>query len=176
MFDALLAIGEREAEEGEGTGGMLKRENVIETVHRYRGGNLLRLALQAIDNVTDFYLDIRGIKRNYLVSSIRFEGTDEERRLLEEIMDGNGGEETPVETVFRRSTRRVLRRAMGEAHKGLDLLVRAGFNLDRSRSVPLIRFMLEVRGVKGLLPLLPKSGKSSAFLWGGDTLPALKVS
>ncbi|MGZ4928860.1 MAG: hypothetical protein ACXV76_11415, partial [Halobacteriota archaeon] len=102
IFEAMALIGEEEATEEGGISSILPPAEILSSVHMYKGGNLLRLAfvaprilekehsaeleqvdrgiysigmaLQVIDDLTDFYSDIRRQNHNYLVSSIYFEG------------------------------------------------------------------------------------------------------
>ena len=116
LLDALVPIGEEEATEEKGVLSILPPEEILDQVHRHKGGNLLRLAfvaprlietdlrdrleqadrgtyhigmaLQLIDDVTDFYDDLRDRRHNYLVSSIRFEGSAGEKARLETFLAG----------------------------------------------------------------------------------------
>ncbi|MFO0753235.1 MAG: hypothetical protein U0411_07930 [Thermodesulfovibrionales bacterium] len=195
IFSALVPIGEREAGEEGREIEILPPDELLSSIHMYRGGNLLRLAfiaprilekdsrpalekadegvyriglaLQVIDDLTDFYEDIRGQKNNYLVSFISFEGTEKEKRSLEGILEERGRAGAPVETLFSASVAEVMERAIGEALQGFALLAGAGFWLDRRQALDLIRFLFRVRGVGSLLRLLPENDEISSTLTGG---------
>ena len=182
IFEALVPIGAEEASEEGGVHVVLSPEEIMSSVHVHKGGNLLRLAfvaprlietdcapaiaqadqgvfrigmaLQAIDDLTDFYDDIRDRRHNYLVSSIIHEGTAEERRRCEALLAGKG-DETPVEEAYAASVSRVMGRAVGEALGGFELLAEAGFWLDRRKALELIRYLFKLRSVARLLTLLP---------------------
>lgn len=188
ILDALVPIGEEEATEEKGVHAILPPEQILEEVHLHKGGNLLRLAfvaprlvetglrdrlemadrgtfrigmaLQSIDDVTDFYDDLRDRRHNYLVSSIRFEGSVAEKTRLEAFLAGRGGP-APVEENYAGSVERVLGGAVGEALNGFDELAEAGFWLDRRQALTLIRYLFRLRGVGRLLPLL-SSGLAEA--------------
>jgi hypothetical protein len=185
IFRAMVPIGEEEATEEGGVSEILPPEEILVSVHMYKGGNLLRLAmvaprllekdsaalleqadrgiyrigmaLQVIDDLTDFYEDIRGRRHNYLVSSVRYEGLPEERRLLEDALAEKGQAPTEVAEAYRDSTARVMRRAIGEALAGFGLLESSGFPLTRRQALELIRYLFRLRGVGHLLDLLPRS-------------------
>jgi hypothetical protein len=121
-----------------------------------RGVFRIGLALQVIDDLTDFYDDLRDRHHNYLASTIHHEGSEEERRRLEPAMAGEGGQ-PPIETAFAESVQRTMGRAVGEALHGFDLLARAGFWLSRPQALELIKYLFRLRQVGHLLPLLPES-------------------
>ncbi|MGZ4894301.1 MAG: class 1 isoprenoid biosynthesis enzyme [Halobacteriota archaeon] len=184
IFEALVLIGEEEATEEGGISRILPPAEILSSVHMYKGGNLLRLAfvaprilekelsaeleqvdkgvysigmaLQVIDDLTDFYSDIRRQNHNYLVSSIYFEGTATERKKLEVILVDEAAETLPIEKQFAESVSRVMERAIGEALMGFDRLHDAGYWINRSEALDLIEFLFKVRGVTHLLSLLPK--------------------
>jgi hypothetical protein len=184
ILDALVPIGEEEATEEGGVTQLLTPEEIISQIHRHKGGNLLRLAfvapllvetgrrervemaargvfriglaLQVIDDLTDFYDDLRDRRHNYLVSTIHHEGSAEERHLLEPAMKG-AGKHPPIETAYADSVQRTMGRAVGEALHGFDLLARAGFWLSRPQALELIKYLFRLRQAGHLLPLLPES-------------------
>ena len=183
LLDALVPIGEEEATEEKGVLSILPPAQILDQVHRHKGGNLLRLAfvaprlietdlhdrleqadrgtyhigmaLQSIDDVTDFYDDLRDRRHNYLVSSIRFEGSAAEKGRLEAFLAGRGSP-APVQEAYAASTERVLGRAVQEALAGFDQLAAAGFWLNRQQALRLIRYLFRLRGVGHLLPLLAR--------------------
>jgi hypothetical protein len=192
VFDAMIPIGAEEASEEGGVDEIITPSEILSSVHMYKGGNLLRLAfvaprlvekeladpleqadrgtyrigmaLQVIDDLTDFYCDIRDRRHNYLVSSIHFEGTPLERERLNRLMSGDDQGRPSTELAFSQSVQRVMERAIGEALAGFDLLHGAGFWIDRRLALILIRHLFRLRGVPNLLSLLPKRGSYSITL------------
>jgi hypothetical protein len=184
ILDALVPIGEEEATEEGGVSQLLTPGDIITQIHRHKGGNLLRLAfvapllvetgrrerveladrgvfriglaLQVIDDLTDFYADLRDRRHNFLASTIHHEGRDEERQRLALIM-GGGTDAPAIEEAFTDSVSRTMGRAVGEALHGFDLLAQAGFWLNRPQALELIKSLFRLRQVGHLLPLLPES-------------------
>lgn len=200
IFDAMIPIGEEEATEEGGVREILPPDQILSSIHMYKGGNLLRLAfvtprlvektlvapleqadrgvyrigmaLQVIDDLTDFYSDIRDSRHNYLVSSIRFEGSTAERERLDRLLVGDDLGRPSIELAFAQSVQRVMERAIGEALAGFDLLHGAGFWIDRRLALILIRYLFRLRGVPNLLALLPKKTDFTLSLDGGRNFPA----
>jgi hypothetical protein len=184
IFEAMVLIGEEEATEEGGVSRILLPAEILSSVHMYKGGNLLRLAfvaplilekglscelekvdrgiysigmaLQVIDDLTDFYSDIRRQSHNYLVSSVYFEGNASERKKLDAIFLGEHSAALPIEKEFPESVSRVMERAIGEALTGFDKLHDAGYWINRSQALGFIKYLFKLRGVKNLLPLLPE--------------------
>ena len=184
LFAALVPIGAEEACEEGGISTILTPDEILSSVHMYKGGKLLCLAfvaplllekerssslvlaekgiysigmaLQIIDDLTDLYEDIRDKNHNYLVSAIHHTGTDREQALLTELrlFPGAGGEQ-PIELLFETSVRRVMKTAIGEALHGFDILQQAGYWLSRRNGYKLIRYLFRLRGVENLLPFFP---------------------
>lgn len=182
IFDSMVPIGAEEASEEGGINEILHPSEILSSVHMYKGGNLLRLAfvtpkivekhldarlnqvdegvyhigmaLQVIDDLTDFHDDLRDRRHNYLVSSIHHEGKAAEKRVLGEIIEGRN-QDAPIEQLFAASVHRVMNRAIGEALAGFDLLHKAGFWIDRQLAFGLIRQLFRLRRVANLLALLP---------------------
>ena len=183
LFRALVPIGAEEAQEEGGVDDILPPAEILSSVHRYKGGKLLCLslvaplfletehrrrlqlaengiysigmALQVIDDLTDFYEDLRVRHHNYLVSWVACKGSEAERKALDLALQERGGSGPAIEELFPDSLRLVLEQAVGEALKGFDLLAQAGFWLDRPGAMTLIRALFHLRGVRQLLALLP---------------------
>jgi hypothetical protein len=183
IFQAMVPIGEEEASEEKGVAAILPPEEILKSVHMYKGGNLLRLsfvaprlvekglfapletadggvyrigmALQVIDDLTDFYDDLRDRRHNYLLSSIHHEGTPEERQILDRLLAERPATGAPVAELFRDSIGRVMHRAIGEALAGFAALEEAGFWLNRRDALRLVRHLFRLRGVGELLALWP---------------------
>jgi len=195
IFQAMVPIGEEEATEEGGVHEILSPQEILESIHVHKGGNLLRLAfvaprlveqelfipleeadlgiyriglaLQVIDDLTDFYEDIADRRHNYLVSSIRFEGTAAEQQQLQALFDGEI-EKNPVEDLYQESVRRVMHRAIGEALAGFSQLETSGFWLGRKDALRLIRYLFRLRGVGKLLALWPPDNHFVLTLEVGD--------
>ncbi|BCR06347.1 hypothetical protein DESUT3_34160 [Desulfuromonas versatilis] len=187
IFTAMVPIGEEEATEEGGVRQVLPPEEILASVHMYKGGNLLRLAfvapllieaslreplakadrgiygigmaLQVIDDLTDFYDDLRDRRHNYLVSSVQHEGSAAERGRLDQLLRGENSAQSPIDRAFAESASRVMQRAIGEALDGFDRLHEAGFWLTRPRALELIRYLFRLRGVGHLLRLLPADAR-----------------
>lgn len=182
LFQAIVPIGAEEAQEEGGIKEIIAPAEVLKTVHVYKGGKLLCLAfiaplflensrrdqlsladsgifsigiaLQLIDDLTDFHEDILAANHNYLVSAIFHNGSTQEKSHLTRIM-GEKDCSAPVEQTFPDIIRQVTREAVSEAVYGFEQLRTAGFWFDRQQAYELIRHLFELRGVKYLLPLFP---------------------
>ncbi len=177
LIQALLPIGEEEASEEAGLAGVLTPEEVLRKVHLHKGGNLLRLAfvapgrletslhqrlaraeegvfslgmaLQVIDDLTDFFEDRHRGHPNYLHSWIYHRGPADERTRLESASGR-------ITELFPQSVTAVMRQAIGEALYGFRCLSEAGFKISPAEAFRLIRFLFHIRGVGELLAVLPK--------------------
>lgn len=185
VFRAMVPIGAEEASEEQGVPGILPPSEILSSVHMYKGGNLLRLAfvaplllekdlqdpleridrgiysiglaLQTIDDLTDFYDDQGKQRHNYLLSSIHHEGSPDERQRLDHLRSGRALESIPIEKAYRESVSRVMGRAIGEALRGFQLLHEAGFWVTTPQAFALIKQLFRLRGVASLLALLPEN-------------------
>jgi len=184
IFDAMVPIGEEEASEENGVSGILPPSEILSSVHMHKGGNLLRLAfvaprileedlavelgqvdrgiysigmaLQVIDDLTDFSIDIMKRHHNYLVSSIYFEGSPLEKTKLAHLLDGRTAPPAQIEKDYAQSVSRVMERAVGEALAGFNSLYETGYGITRVQAMGIIRYLFRLRGVKNLLTLLPE--------------------
>lgn len=183
LFKAIVPIGAEEAQEEGGVKEIITPAAVLATVHMYKGGKLLCLsfvapllleppefqarlacadqgifhigvALQLIDDLTDFYEDIRADNHNYLVSSIFHQGTAEEQRQLQAIL-ANPVDGPAIETTFPATLRQVMAKAVSEALRGFARLQEAGYWLNQQQAYDLVRQLFVLRGVKQLLPFFP---------------------
>lgn len=157
LMTRMARIGELEGSEEGGVDEIPRPGEMVERVHRVRGGALFALAFvapgvlesgevarrleeaegavarlgtafQIVDDLTDFEFDVGRRSHNLLVSQIRHRGTPEERSALERVWR----EETEpasdmVEGAFRASARRVLERAYDEAEAAFRGLSDLGF-------------------------------------------------
>lgn len=184
LFAALVPIGAEEAQEEGGVRTILPPEKILSTVHMYKGGKLLCLAfvapllvestcrrellfaeqgiysigiaLQLIDDLTDFYEDISHANHNYLVSSIAHRGTAEEKAALEKALRQNDRQGPAIESQYRNSVALIMEETIGEALHGFALLEHAGFRINRRQAYDLIKNLFILRGVKQLLPFFPQ--------------------
>ena len=181
LFRAIVPIGAEEASEEGGVSTILPPEKILSSVHMYKGGRLLCLAfvaprlleselaaplataekgvydigmaLQMIDDLTDFYEDLRAGNHNYLVSTIAHRGGEKERAFLEQARERGSG--PAVEEGCAASVAAVMAEAVGEALTGFARLEEAGFWLDQKQALGLIRQLFVLRGVQRLLPFFP---------------------
>jgi hypothetical protein len=184
IFNSIVPIGAEEAGEEGGVRNILKPAEILSSVHKYKGGKLLCLAfvapgiievelldsvrqaeqgvfsigmaLQVIDDITDFYNDIRDSRHNYLVSAIYHEGQDHEKEHLMEFLAGKTTEMVAVEKLYGKTLGRVMEQALGEALAGFEMLEKAGYWLNRHNAISLIHSIFHLRGVKYLLDFLPE--------------------
>lgn len=183
LFSALVPIGAEEAMEEGGVTEILRPDAILKSVHMYKGGKLLclafvaplvletdktemlqqadrgiysiGLALQVIDDLTDFYDDIRDQRHNYLLSVVYHEGNADERNALVRFLENRNNTSPAIENQYKDSVKIVMERAIGEAVKGFDLLASAGYWLERKSALRIIRQLFRLRGVKNLLPFFP---------------------
>ncbi len=117
------------------------------------------MALQLIDDLTDFYEDIAGRNHNYLISSIYHEGSEAERASLDRVLKHRAPEGPQVHLLYRESVSRVMDHAIGRALSGFALLEQAGFWIRQDTAMTLMCHLFRLRGVGHLLALLPKKGR-----------------
>jgi hypothetical protein len=121
-----------------------------------KGSTASGLALQIIDDLTDFNEDIHSENHSYLVSSIfHFCSKREKERLLEAISN-NIIREDVVEKHYPESVRQVMSEAIQEALYDFSQLEDAGYWFNRGQAIQLIRNLIVLRGVKRLLPFFPE--------------------
>ncbi len=185
IFRDMVPIGAEEAMEEGGVTTVLTPAEILKSVHMYKGGKLLCLsfaapallekelqhllkpaqsgvyrigmALQVIDDITDFYEDIENANHNYMLSAVHHEGSKSEQQILAAIMTGENVESSPVEEIFRDTLETVMARAIGEAVSGFSDLATAGYWFNQKQAIRIIRFLFQVRGVGRLLPFFPKN-------------------
>lgn len=184
LFEALVPIGAEEAQEEGGVRTILPPDKILSTVHMYKGGKLLCLAfvapqlvesafrlelrwaeqgiysigiaLQLIDDLTDFYEDISHANHNYLVSSIAHRGTREEKAALDKALHQTDREYPAIESQYTNTVALIMEETIGEALHGFALLEQAGFRVNRRQAYDLIKNLFILRGVKQLLPFFPR--------------------
>jgi hypothetical protein len=151
----MAEIGTLEGSEEGGVDGIPTPGDMIEKVHRIRGGALFALAFaapsvleagelagkmeraeaavarlgtafQIVDDLTDFEFDVGRKSHNLLASRITHHGTDEERAALERFWTGHPVPEGVVEDLFRASARAVLEDAYREGRASFADLAELG--------------------------------------------------
>lgn len=183
LFDAIVPIGAEEAQEEGGVHQILSPAEILSTVHIYKGGKLLCLAfvapllveeslqekltlaqsgiynigiaLQLIDDLTDFYEDIAHSNHNYLVSCIHHLGSDNEKRCLGQALHSVKPSGKAIEEQYPKSVELVMAESIGQAMYGFELLENAGFWVNRNQAYELIKSLFVLRGVRHLLPFFP---------------------
>ena len=176
LLSRMAAIGELEGSEEGGVDVDLPPDEMVERVHRVRGGALFELAFvaprhakgapsaevldraesaisrlgtafQIVDDLTDFEFDLSRGSHNLLVAEIQHTGTDEMRRALARYRTEGVVPDGAVEGEFLPAARRVLDRGREEAHASLVALHEMGFWLEPRLSDELVRAIVGLDGV-----------------------------
>ena len=156
LLNRMAEIGELEGSEEGGVPDIPSPDEMVQRVHRVRGGALFALAFvapnlleegevarafreaepavarlgtafQIVDDLTDFEFDLGRRSHNLLVSQIHHAGTEGEREALEGLWSGEPVPEGIVEGLFRSSARTVLERAYREAEMAFEGLSELGY-------------------------------------------------
>lgn len=190
LLDLMARIGELEGSEEGGVEEIPTPDEMVESVHRVRGGALFALsfvaprileegaqaevmaraepsisrlgtAFQIVDDLTDFEFDLSRRSHNLLVSEIRHHGSVEERTALDLLWErGAAPEGGMVEGVFRQSARRVLERAYGEARTSFRELGELGFWIPPVLADEIVRAIVGLDGVARMEALSTGTGES----------------
>lgn len=177
LLDRMAAIGTLEGSEEGGVEEIPAPEEMVEAVHRVRGGALFSLAFvgpsvleegargeavaraepavarlgtafQIVDDLTDFEFDLARRSHNLLTSQIHHHGTGEEREALERLRDGSEEPaEGMVEARFRTSARAVLERAYAEARASFRALRELGHWFDPELADDVVHAIVGLDGV-----------------------------
>ena len=177
LMTRMAEIGELEGSEEGGVEEIPPPAEMVERVHRVRGGALFALAFvapriletgavgrslseaepavarlgtafQIVDDLTDFEFDLGRRSHNLLVSQIRHHGDEEERAALSRIWSGEDGAEAGmVEGVFRGSARAVLERAYEEARAAFGALSDLGFWFPPALADEVVHAIVGLEGV-----------------------------
>ena len=176
LLSRMAAIGALEGSEEDGIEEILDVDEMIERVHRVRGGALFELALvaprhieglatpdvlmqvekgiarlgtafQIVDDLTDLEFDLTHRRQNLLVAQIHYRGDVDERASLVQLRESRVAPPRSVETLFRHSATRVLSRASDEARQGLEELQAVGFWFPPVLATPLVRAIVGLDGV-----------------------------
>jgi hypothetical protein len=186
LFRALLEIGLEEAGEEGGVDEIIEPRRVLAEVHTQKGGNLLRLAfvaprlierdketterlmladrgvfsigmaLQCIDDITDIKIDLKDRRHNYLVSLIWHEGSKSEKQRLKEMVKRPDKIESISDT-FGNTVAQAVQYAIAEAVRGFRVLEGAGFWIDASYAINLLKILFRLRGVSELVRFFPEN-------------------
>ena len=176
LLDRMASIGTLEGSEEGGVKEIPPPDEMVETVHRVRGGALFALAFvapsvlekggvgeklaeaeaaisqlgtafQIVDDLTDFEFDVRRKSHNLLVSLIHHLGSQPERAALRKFWTGEKAPPDVVEAVFRDSARAVLERAYAEARASFKGLEELGFWFESELAEDVVRAIVGLDGV-----------------------------
>lgn len=176
LLDRMASIGVLEGSEEGGVDGIPHPDEMVEAVHRVRGGALFALAFaapavledgelgekmaaaevaiaqlgtafQIVDDLTDFEFDAGRRSHNLLISQIHHEGSAEERAALAPIREGAAVPDRAVEGVFRDSARAVLERAYAESRTAFLGLEALGHWFDPGLAEPVVHAIVGLDGV-----------------------------
>jgi len=176
LMTRMAEIGALEGSEEGGVDEIPTPDEMVERVHRVRGGALFALAFvapevleegetaraveearpavarlgtafQIVDDLTDFEFDLGRRSHNLLVSQVHHHGTAAEREALRELRRGaNPGPDT-VEEEFRSSARAVLERAYDEARGAFSGLAGLGFWFPEDLAGEVVHAIVGLEGV-----------------------------
>jgi hypothetical protein len=183
----MARIGELEGSEEGGVEEIPTPEEMIESVHRVRGGALFALsfvaprileegaqaevmsraepsisrlgtAFQIVDDLTDFEFDLGRRSHNLLVSEIHHRGTEAEREALRRLLEGGSPTTGMVEGVFSRSARIVLEMAYVEARTSFRELGELGFWVPVELADQIVRAIVGLEGVARMDAIVSVAG------------------
>ncbi|NJD18851.1 MAG: class 1 isoprenoid biosynthesis enzyme [Gemmatimonadetes bacterium] len=176
LLDRMASIGRLEGSEEGGVDEVPTPEEMVEGVHRVRGGALFALAFaapsvleegemavrfaaaepavarlgtafQIVDDLTDFEFDLGRRSHNLLASQVFHHGSEAEKAALARFRDGEPVAPGVVESLFRGSARAVLERAYGEARASFRALAELGHWLDPALSDEVVHAIVGLDGV-----------------------------
>jgi len=176
LLDRMASIGTLEGSEEGGVAEIPPPDEMVETVHRVRGGALFALAFvapsvleggdmaerlpraeaaiaqlgtafQIVDDLTDFEFDVGRRSHNLLVSQIHHRGSGPERAELRNFWNGAPVPAGVVEGLFRDSARAVLERANAETRASLEGLRDLGFWLETELAEEIVLAIVGLDGV-----------------------------
>jgi hypothetical protein len=182
LLSRMAAIGSLEGSEEGGVDGVIEPEQMIEQVHRVRGGALFELAFiaprllgtavdaellaraqraisklgtafQIVDDLTDFEFDYNRGSHNLLVAQITHRGAAEERARLAALGAAPAGGGDIVSGLFAESARAVVERGEDEAKRALEELRALGFWFPTELSHELVRAIVGLDGVERMRTL-----------------------
>ncbi|MGD8729836.1 MAG: class 1 isoprenoid biosynthesis enzyme, partial [Gemmatimonadota bacterium] len=176
LLNRMAEIGTLEGSEEGGVDDIPPPDEMVETVHRVRGGALFALAFtapsileegevgskleaaeravaqlgtafQIVDDLTDFEFDVGRRTHNLLVAQIHHEGSGPERAAFREFWTGKAMETGDVEHLFGGSARSVLERAYSEARASFKGLEGLGFWFEPALADDVVRAIVGLDGV-----------------------------
>ena len=176
LLDRMASIGKLEGSEEGGVDEVPTPDQMVERVHRVRGGALFALAFvapgviesgetarrfaaaepavarlgtafQIVDDLTDFEFDLGRRSHNLLTSQILHHGTRGEKAALARFRDGDPVGDGVVESLFRDSARAVLERAYEEARASFRALADLGHWLDPDLADEVVHAIVGLDGV-----------------------------
>jgi len=178
LLDRMAHIGTLEGSEEGGVSDIPTPEQMVDAVHRVRGGALFALAFvapstlergevgrklaqaevavaqlgtafQIVDDLTDFEFDLGRRSHNLLVSQIHHCGSQEERATLDRLLgDGAGPSGDLVEQHFKESARAVLERAYAETRASFTGLASLGFWLQPELAEDVVHAIVGLDGTR----------------------------
>jgi hypothetical protein len=172
----MASIGRLEGSEEGGVDEVPTPEDMVERVHRVRGGALFALAFaapsvleegdlaakfiaaepavarlgtafQIVDDLTDFEFDLGRRSHNLLTSQVFHHGSEAERSALERFRAGEAVAPGVVETLFLDSARTVLRLAYAEARASFRGLSELGHWLEPALADEVVHAIVGLDGV-----------------------------
>ena len=176
LLDRMASIGTLEGSEEGGVDDIPPPDEMVNAVHRVRGGALFALAFtgptvleqgevgrkleaaeravaqlgtafQIVDDLTDFEFDVGRRSHNLLVAQIHHRGSGAERAAFRPFWAGQDMEAGDVEALFADSARAVLERAYGEARASFKGLRDVGFWFDPDLADDVVRAIVGLDGV-----------------------------
>jgi hypothetical protein len=176
LLDRMAAIGALEGSEEGGVREIPPPDEMVEAVHRIRGGALFALAFvapgvlengpvrerlrgaeaaiaqlgtafQIVDDLTDFEVDVRRRSHNLLAAEAYHRGSPAESAALRRFWMGRKVPGEVVEIHFRDSARAVLERAYQEARASLQGLQALGFWLEPELAEEVVHAIVGLDGV-----------------------------
>jgi len=176
LLNRMAAIGALEGSEEGGVDEIPPPDEMVDRVHRVRGGALFALAFtapavleqgdigskldaaeravaqlgtafQIVDDLTDFEFDVGRRSHNLLVSQIHHLGSGAERAAFRPFWAGQEMRSGDVEALFAESARGVLERAYVEARAAFKGLEGLGFWFDPELADDVVRAIVGLDGV-----------------------------
>ena len=176
LLDRMASIGKLEGSEEGGVSDIPTPDEMVERVHRIRGGALFALAFaapgvletdatgekfaaaepavarlgtafQIVDDLTDFEFDLGRRSHNLLTSQIYHYGSEAEKAALARYWEGEAVEPGVVESLFADSARVVLERAYEEARASFRSLAQLGHWFDPALADQVVHAIVGLDGV-----------------------------
>ena len=176
LLDRMASIGTLEGSEEGGVDEIPTPDEMVDRVHRIRGGALFALAFaapgvvesgalgdrvaaaepavarlgtafQIVDDLTDFEFDLGRRSHNLLTSQIHHHGSEAEKAALARFWAGEAVEPGVVETLFRDSARAVLERAYEEGRASFRALGELGHWFEADLADQVVHAIVGLDGV-----------------------------